>query len=58
MFLCNRNTIDASKPNRGPTKWTRFGEEQRNEREMIFDAKHKNRRKRYGACDDVVRVKL
>ena len=40
-----KNSIDAlakglAKPNRSPTKWVRFGEEeQRHERALIFDKK-------------------
>ena len=53
--------IKAFGTDRGPRtiqakRIARGKEEQRNEREMTFDAKQKSRRKRYAACDDVVPV--
>ena len=34
--------MEKTKPNRSLTEWVRFGEEeQRSEREMAFDARHK-----------------
>ena len=49
-----KSKLANKKPNRSPTQWVRFGEEeQRNERTLTFEAKQKSRSKRYEACSDV-----